>query len=88
MSTDGIDGIDRRRDVHDGGLPGDDVGADGVDDVYGVVHLTQADVDAGQVDNTATVTGTDPNATDVTDTDTESVSIPAAPAITLVKTGR
>ncbi|MEZ5093189.1 hypothetical protein [Nocardioides sp.] len=49
--------------------------------------LTQADVDAGQVDNTATVTGTDPNATDVTDTDTESVSIPATPAITLVKTG-
>ncbi|MEZ5093183.1 hypothetical protein [Nocardioides sp.] len=49
--------------------------------------LTQADVDAGQVDNTATVTGTDPNATDVTSTDTESVSIPAAPAITLVKTG-
>ncbi|MEZ5093182.1 hypothetical protein [Nocardioides sp.] len=47
--------------------------------------LTQADVDAGQVDNTATVTGTDPNATDVTDTDTESVSIPG-PAITLVKT--
>ncbi|WP_371302703.1 hypothetical protein [Nocardioides sp.] len=49
--------------------------------------LTQADVDAGQVDNTATVTGTDPNATDVSDTDTESVSIPATPAITLVKTG-
>ncbi|MEZ5093187.1 hypothetical protein [Nocardioides sp.] len=39
------------------------------------------------MDNTATVTGTDPNATDVTDTDTESVSIPATPAITLVKSG-
>ncbi|MEZ5191685.1 MAG: hypothetical protein R2734_03650 [Nocardioides sp.] len=28
--------------------------------------LTQADVDAGTVDNTATATGTDPNGTDVT----------------------
>ncbi|MEZ5093184.1 hypothetical protein [Nocardioides sp.] len=37
------------------------------------------------MDNTATVTGTDPNATDVTDTDTESVSITAAPDITLDK---
>ena len=47
--------------------------------------LTQADVDAGVVDNTATVTGTDPNGTDVDATDTDSVPIPASPAITLDK---
>ncbi len=47
--------------------------------------LTQADVDAGVVDNTATVTGTDPNGTDVDATDTASVPITAAPAVTLDK---
>ncbi len=47
--------------------------------------LTQADVDAGVVDNSATVTGTDPNDTDVTDVDTASVDIPAEPAIALDK---
>ncbi len=47
--------------------------------------LTQADVDAGVVDNTATVTGTDPQDTDVDATDTESVDVPASPAISLDK---
>jgi uncharacterized repeat protein (TIGR01451 family) len=47
--------------------------------------LTQADVDAGVVDNTATVTGTDPNGTDVDATDSVSVDIPAEPAIALDK---
>ncbi|MEZ5191677.1 MAG: hypothetical protein R2734_03610 [Nocardioides sp.] len=41
--------------------------------------LTQADGDAGVVDNTATATGTDPNGTDVTATDSFSVPIPADP---------
>ena len=47
--------------------------------------LTQADVDAGVVDNTATATGTDPNGTEVSDTDSASVDIPAAPSIALDK---
>ncbi|MEB2782986.1 hypothetical protein U3A58_21610, partial [Algoriphagus sp. C2-6-M1] len=36
--------------------------------------ITQADMDAGQVDNTATATGTDPDDVDVTDTDDETVT--------------
>ena len=48
--------------------------------------LTQADVDAGVVDNTATATGTDPSGTDVTATDTTSTPIPPAPSIALDKT--
>ncbi len=47
--------------------------------------LTQADVDAGEVLNTATATGTDPNGTDVTAEDTVTTPIPAAPVITLDK---
>jgi uncharacterized repeat protein (TIGR01451 family) len=47
--------------------------------------LTQADVDAGVVDNTATVTGTDPNGTDVTSTDSTSTPIESTPSIDLVK---
>ncbi len=47
--------------------------------------LTQADIDAGVVDNTATATGTDPTGTDVTATDTESTPIAAVPAIALDK---
>ena len=47
--------------------------------------LTQADVDAGMVDNTATVTGTDPHDTEVDASDTASVDITTAPSITLVK---
>ncbi|MBO1738489.1 DUF11 domain-containing protein [Leifsonia sp. TF02-11] len=49
--------------------------------------LTAADVDAGAVVNSATATGTDPGGDPVTGDDTTTVSITAAPAITLVKTG-
>ena len=47
--------------------------------------LTQADVDAGEVVNIATATGTDPTGTDVTAEDTTTTPIPAAPVITLDK---
>ncbi|MEZ5191694.1 MAG: hypothetical protein R2734_03695 [Nocardioides sp.] len=47
--------------------------------------LTQVDVDAGHVANTATATGTDPNGTDVTATDSTDTPIPAGPAISLDK---
>jgi uncharacterized repeat protein (TIGR01451 family) len=51
-------------------------------------QVTQADVDAGTVRNTATATGTPPGTTGpVTSTPSSAVvTIPAAPAITLVKT--
>ena len=47
--------------------------------------VTQADVDASRIDNTATATGTPPSGPDVTDTDSESVPIPWNPSIDLVK---
>ena len=47
--------------------------------------LTQADVDAGEVVNTATATGTDPHGTDVSDTDTLTTPVPAEPSISLDK---
>ncbi|MEP9363160.1 hypothetical protein ABLE68_09365, partial [Nocardioides sp. CN2-186] len=48
--------------------------------------LTQADVNAGKVDNTATATGTAPSGTKVTDDDSTSTPIAATPSIALVKT--
>ena len=48
--------------------------------------LTQADVDAGTVDNTATTTGTAPGGAKVTDDDSTSTTIAAVPAIKLTKT--
>ena len=48
--------------------------------------LTQADVDAGHVANTATVAGTPPTGAAVTATDSTDTTIAAGPAITLVKT--
>lgn len=50
--------------------------------------LTQADVDAGSVDNHALVTGTPPTGEPVEDPDEENTPLPQAPAITLVKTGK
>ena len=50
--------------------------------------LTQADVDAGSVDNIATTTGTPPTGEPVEDPDEENTPLPQAPAITLVKTGK
>ncbi|MBZ5738024.1 DUF7507 domain-containing protein [Nocardioides mangrovi] len=47
--------------------------------------LTQADVDAGHVDNTATTTGTAPSGTKLTDTDSTTTPVPAAPSIHLDK---
>ena len=47
--------------------------------------LTQADVNAGTVNNTATASGTPPTGAAVTATDTNTVSIPRTPAITLDK---
>jgi len=49
--------------------------------------LTQADVDSGQVDNTATTTGTPPAGPGVTSTSSTSTAITATPGIALVKSG-
>ncbi|MFF9564460.1 beta strand repeat-containing protein [Leifsonia sp. NPDC014704] len=48
--------------------------------------LTQADIDAGHVANTATAAGTPPNGPGVTDSGSADVPLVAAPAIDLVKT--
>ena len=48
--------------------------------------LPQGDVDAGVVDNTATATGTAPDGSKVTDPDSTSTPVVAAPAIKLTKT--
>ncbi|RYE75050.1 MAG: hypothetical protein EOP19_26680, partial [Hyphomicrobiales bacterium] len=48
--------------------------------------LTQADVTAGKVDNTATVTGKGSNGVTVTDDDSVTTTVPANPAIVLDKT--
>jgi uncharacterized repeat protein (TIGR01451 family) len=53
----------------------------------GVYTLTQADIDAGKKDNTATTTGKDPQNINVTDSDDETTLIPQLPKITLEKTG-
>ncbi|MGR6743217.1 DUF7507 domain-containing protein [Microbacterium sp. F1-18] len=49
--------------------------------------LTQADRDAGVVENTATVVGTPPTGDPVTDEDDVDVPVPQAPGILLKKTG-
>ncbi len=48
--------------------------------------LTQADVDAGKVDNTATASGTPPTGSPVSDTDSTTTPVPSDPGINLVKT--
>jgi uncharacterized repeat protein (TIGR01451 family) len=52
----------------------------------GTYTVTQADVDSGGVNNTATATGTPPSGPNVTATDSEVTPLPPAPAIALVKT--
>ncbi|MEH6576293.1 MAG: hypothetical protein V7731_04375, partial [Amphritea sp.] len=47
--------------------------------------VTQADVDAGQIDNTGTATGTPPSGPDVTDDDPLSEPVARNPAIQIVK---
>ncbi|WP_373396574.1 hypothetical protein V8V91_17700 [Algoriphagus halophilus] len=37
--------------------------------------ITQSDMDAGQVDNTATATGNDPDDVEVSDTDSETITV-------------
>ncbi|MGO1735845.1 MAG: DUF7507 domain-containing protein, partial [Leucobacter sp.] len=49
--------------------------------------LKQADVNAGQVENTATTTGNPPSGDPVEDDDIEIIPVDPAPAIELVKTG-
>ena len=49
--------------------------------------MTQADIDAGNVDNTATVTGTPPSGSNVTNEDTETVTFAQVPSLTIDKTG-
>ncbi len=49
--------------------------------------LTQADVDAAGVDNTATVAGTPPTGPAVRSSDTDRVPVPFEPSIQVVKTG-
>ena len=49
-------------------------------------NLTQADIDAGTVHNTATAIGTPPSGSDVTDPATDDVPLGAEPTIGLVKT--
>lgn len=54
------------------------------DSCTGTYAVDQADLDAGQVDNTATATGTTPQGVTITDTDDETVTInPAAQTRTL-----
>ena len=47
--------------------------------------VTQPDIDAGELVNTASAAGTTPGGIEVTDDDTETVTMPAAPAISVVK---
>jgi uncharacterized repeat protein (TIGR01451 family)/LPXTG-motif cell wall-anchored protein len=49
--------------------------------------LTQADIDAGRVDNTVTVDGTDPSGRDVSGTGTNTFPAAASPKLTVAKTG-
>ncbi len=53
----------------------------------GSYPISQADIDAGVRDNTATATGDDPNGDPVTDDDSHSESLSAPPLIDLVKDG-
>ncbi|MDE1566207.1 hypothetical protein QP431_07255 [Actinotignum sanguinis] len=54
--------------------------------VTGTYTLTQADIDRGTLDNTATATGTDPRGTAVSAQGSVTVSLPEAPALAVTKT--
>ncbi|MGL6159574.1 DUF7507 domain-containing protein, partial [Microbulbifer sp.] len=51
----------------------------------GIHTITQAEVDAGQVDNTATASGTDPGGNPVSANDSTSTALTASPALDLSK---
>ena len=53
----------------------------------GLYYLTQTDVDAGELENTATVKAKDPNNAPVVDDDSDSKTFTAVPGIELTKTG-
>ena len=53
----------------------------------GSYTLTQADIDAGNFSNTATVTGSDPGGNPTTDDGTDDETLPQNPSLDLVKTG-
>ena len=61
-------------------------GASNSTSIVAVYTLTQADIDAGQVLNNATASGKDPRGNDVTGADTETVTLPPLPALTVDKT--
>ncbi|MBN3521424.1 DUF11 domain-containing protein, partial [Algoriphagus lutimaris] len=48
--------------------------------------ITQSDMDAGQVDNTATATGNDPDDVEVSDTDSETITAITDARIAIIKT--
>ena len=55
--------------------------------VTATYKVTQAQIDAGSVENSVTVSGTPPTGDAVTGTDTNNVSLQPAPSLALVKTG-
>ncbi|WP_373396577.1 hypothetical protein V8V91_17710 [Algoriphagus halophilus] len=50
-----------------------------------IYTITQSDMDAGQVDNTATATGNDPDDVEVSDTDSETITVVKDASIEIVK---
>lgn len=52
-----------------------------------VYALTQADLDAGQVDNTATASGLDPTGRSISEPGSTTTDIPTAPQLTVAKSG-
>ncbi|RLV57544.1 DUF11 domain-containing protein [Aeromicrobium phragmitis] len=83
------DELEGLSDIAFGTWPGDDGTLEPGESVTATATyaLTQADVDAGGVDNTATASGTAPTDETVNDGATARVDVPAAPALELDKTG-
>ena len=62
-------------------------GATDTSTITGLYYLSQADVDAGEFENYATVRAKDPNNLTIMDSDTDSKTFAADPSISLTKTG-